>query len=39
MLAEDPKNEALMRRYLALDFGLRRLATNDARNLRLVMKL
>lgn len=39
MLAIDPKNEALMQWYLGLDFGLRRLAPNDGRNLRLVMKL
>lgn len=39
LLAVDPANAQLMQWYLDLDFGFQRLAPNDARMLRLAMKL
>lgn len=39
ILAVDPKNESLMDWYLKLEFGFQRIAPNDPRVLRLVMKL
>lgn len=39
LLAIDPANAELMQWYLQLDFGFRRLAPNDAKMRRLVVKL